>query len=170
MDGKFQKIPPEGLFNENVGFTSGDQLERLIDRNSDDFGFDRLPPPHANWIPAKRVVKGDDFFAIDAETPTEKISMRFFPENPESGTYSITPRPAGRNRTDHGKTIKVIDLTDEKIKAIVESRHHSNLRLQEIVDYEKRFLVHTLTGQRPYKKLAWIIGLGKKPAPESTPT
>jgi hypothetical protein len=170
MEGKLLKIPAEGLFDENFGFTSMDRIERLIVRDSDTLDIDYLPPAHANWIPATRVAPGEGFFAIDAETATEKIWIKFFPENSEQGAYSITPKPTGRNRTELGKATKVIDLTDELIKKIIESRRHSNLRLHEIISYENRFLVETLTDQHPRKRLVWVIGLDKKSTPESTAT
>lgn len=114
--------------------------------------WDLLEPPSPEKVCEwPRITKANHFqgaYLIEAESGTHSISIRFNPDQPESGCYSIQKRPRG-SRED-GTTLAVTTVDDEMLRFP---------RYSPLKGFPVRYALRTVRNVRPHDCMIWRVAL-----------
>ena len=143
MNGLLHLVPIEAVYNPEFGLNRDERSERELaileeDDSVDDSGV---------WLPLSSGIRRGPIYVLEARSPAQRVSIKFSPDAPDAGTYSIKPLLKGQ--VEEGVTKKVTQIPSSPV----------NPKFKRVASFQHRFVVTTLTSRHPYQKMVWIVGL-----------
>lgn len=143
--GIIQFMPIESFFDFSQRFDREVLVERLIQDLSEDAPL--KPLNVGDWPHVHEAVQRRGLFIIETETPSFTAMLRFNPDQPDAGDYTIHHSPRGG--VESGRITEVVALAADD----------TDTRISMLAPFPTRYRVATVGSARPRERRMWLVGL-----------
>lgn len=105
-------------------------------------------PPIMDWPRITQCIRRGSMFALMAEAPGLRASLRFDPAAPNEGDYEI--HVSGERRHETGEVLSVLPLEEE---ALYEHKYAM------LAQFPSRYLLITSAADRQGTQQVWLVGI-----------